>query len=203
MTGILVYAAKNLITYTDTSADLVAKSVIRYALCASVASLTAGAITGGSLAASVVLTGFVWALYRKLTKLLDIPFSKHFLRTVAMAILADISGTVASYAAAFAISFIPVFGNVASSVICSVTSFIAVYVAGYVFIKTLAFICHKDTDFSSLSAEDFRNEAENATGEKEIKEVIKEAKKVYKQVKDDDEYKDFSDIKEEMAEVQA
>ena len=185
-----------LTTHIKCSSDKIEKTILGFGLFASVASAAAGAVTGvGPIAATVVTTACVYAMYYKLAELTGVKISKNILKSVASAVLANLVSNIGvSVLAAAALSFIPVLGNLSSSTICAIVQFASVYVSGYVFISTLNSLYEKFGNVSDLTEKEIKEAVAETNSNMNTSEIINEAKKVHKEVKNNREYSDLSEF---------
>lgn len=192
-----------LTTHFKASADQIEKTIIGFGLFASVASAAAGAITAvGPFAATVVTTACVYAMYYKLANLLGVKISKNILKSIASAVIADIVSSIGvTLALAVLTSFVPVIGNLSSAAICAIAQFGLVYVAGFMFITVLNKL-HGDSE-TEISEEALNNAVNEAKNDVDTSKIFAEAKQVHKEVKNNSEYKDFSEIEQLVNEAKS
>ena len=177
----------------NTSDEELSNTIIRYGIFGAIGSGAFGIIPAGSVASVAVMTGVIWAMYVSISKQLGVGFDKGLLKAIASAVVSDVAGMFVSFGIAFAVSFFPGVGSGVSAAICAGSAFALVYVSGCVFLKLLSKLMGKDME--GISEKEIRKMAKDATNDTDVKEIVKEAKKVHKEVKNDEKYKDLSDVK--------
>ncbi len=165
---------------------------------AAASSVAAGLIPGaGGLAASACYTGFVWAMYVRLSKKIGIPFSKNMLKALASAVVTNIIGVaLTALIATSVVSLIPGIGSVAASAVNGALGYAIVYVSGIIYMKLLTKMIKSKKDLASTSEEELKKAADEAIKEEDIKTLLEDAKKEYKSVKDQNIKIDESDADE-------
>lgn len=162
----------------------IADCVIGHAAAASVAAMAGGVFSGfASLIASGIAIGAIWRMYIKLCQILNINLKKDILKSVASAVLSNIVTQIGGMILAeVLIGFIPG----ASVLVCGVVNFVVVYFAGLIFIKTLTSVFKAgNSDFENISADALKENAKAAANDINTKDIIKEAKSAFKDMKKD------------------
>lgn len=175
---------------TKVDSDETAECIIAYSAAAAIASMLGGTFSGfASLIASGIAVGAIWAMYIHLCKILNIKLGKDILKALASAVLSNIVTQIGGLILAeVLIGFVPG----ASVLVCGVVNFIVVYFAGIIFIKTLTelFKAGKD-DFENISADTFKENMNAAAKNVNAKDIVKEAKNTYKNMKKDGSLNDI------------
>lgn len=169
---------------TFQSKDL-ADCVIRHAAAAGVSAMAAGILPGaGSLIATGIGAAAIWTMYIKICKIIKIDLGKNKLKALASAVLTNLAtGLAGTIAAMFAASFVPGL----SIVVCGAVNFAVVYAAGIVFLNALTHMFHvsrKDIgDIEDIDDKEWLNSVKESAKSMDAKAVVKEAKSVFKEMK--------------------
>ena len=144
-----------------------ADCVIQHAAAAGVPAMAAGVLPGaGSLIATGIGAGAIWAMYIRICKIAKIKFEKNRLKVLASAVLTNLLTQLAGvFAIEVAASFIPGAGVV----VCGVGNFAVVYIAGIIFLQTLTKMFRV-----------MRNDVENAGDEEWIASIKESIRKMDK-----------------------
>lgn len=131
---------------------------------------------GGTVAVATS-AGFIWSMYARIGKKIDLPFGKNILKSLATGAATNlVVGVVTAVAVSTVLSFMPVLGSVGASVIMGATCYALTIASGYVYLKITKNLFRKGIDLSTVSEQDLNNMLVSATKESDIREVIKEAK---------------------------
>ena len=154
-----------------------------HAMGAAAAGLGTGMLPGaGSIAAFLALTGIIYAMYYKINVALDIRMKGNILKTLASAVLTNISLNFAgSIVASTIFSFVPGAGTVAASLITAGLAYGTAIASGVIYIKLLTNLLKagQGNDLDSLTEVELKLAAKNAAKGMNIKSVVKDAKNAY------------------------
>lgn len=173
-----------------------------HGLGAAASSAAVGLIPGaGGVAATACYAGFVWTMYGRLGKKLEIPFSRNILKSLASGVLTNIAAYVAtSLVATSVISLFPGIGSFAASAIDAGLGYAVVTASGIIYMKILTKMFQSKVDPTSVSFEELTKIAKETTDSTDMKELLKEIKNEYKTAKDEKIEIDESDSEEYLEE---
>jgi len=168
----------------DVNAEQLGEIVKQHAFTGALSGAGAALPGAGAIIATGAAATSILAMYVRIAKALGVTFEDGALKALASGVVADLSATViTNVALAAAVSFIPGFGQIGASVLSMIGNFTLVYVAAYIFIKMLSNLLKADREISNLSGEELKNYAASITSETNMKDIVKEAKKQYKENK--------------------
>ena len=168
------------------SSKEVADCVVHHAAACGVAAMVAAApsVMGlGFLLASGIAAGAIWAMYIKICKLIGATFSKNKLKAISSAVLTNL---VTQLAGVFAINFASTLVPGAGVVVCGVGHFAICYFAGLIFLNVLTRLFKvRRQDAENMSAEEWKAYIKDAFASIDKKAVIKEAKNLFTDMRND------------------
>ncbi len=160
----------------------IADCVIRHSAACGVASMAAGVLPAAGTAISVAIaTGAIWAMYIRISKMIEVELRKDMLKVLASAAISNIVFNLgAVIAGEIALSFIPGAGIICSGII----SFAMVYIAGILFLRILTGLFKaKFSNWDNLSEEELKDAAQAAAKNTNMKEIFAEAKNIFKDMR--------------------
>jgi uncharacterized protein (DUF697 family) len=130
-------------------------------------------------------TGNIWTMYVRINKELELPFTDNFAKSVGVAVATNLGINVAALLmVAVLLKFIPIIGTAAGIAILGATIFGITVVAGIVYMNAISALL-RQKPAEDISAEDAAEAARKAmANKKELKEMLKGAKKDYDPDKD-------------------
>ena len=163
-----------------------ADCVVKHAAAGGVAAMGTNLLPGiGGLISAGVACGAIWTMYIKICNIIKVPFAKNRLKSLASAVLTNVGTQLAGV---FALSFIPGAGAVAAGVV----NFTVTYFAGLIFLKMLTKIFKTqrkdDLEFDDAAWKDY---FKSAIKELDKKAIIKEAKELFTNMKNDGTLDEF------------
>lgn len=179
--AMLYVAANNLKEYYNSAEDIV-QSVVQHALAAAASAALAGCLPGaGGAVAATASIGIIVKMYVSLGNMLGVRLGNGVLKSVASAVVADLAGSVAAVLAVSAvISFIPGLGTLGAASITGITSFCYVYLAGMIYLKMVGAILKSGKSVNTMTEEELKAAAKQASSGMDIKAAVKEAKETFK-----------------------
>ena len=159
-----------------------ADCVVQHAAAAGVAAMAGGILPGvGSVIATGIATGAVWAMYVRICKIIKVDLGKNKLKALASAVLSNVAVNLAGMlAVGVAVSFVPG----ASIVICGAGNFGIVYIAGIIFLNALTRLFHVSRkDITDMSDEELMNSVTASAKGTNVKELFRVAKDVFMDMK--------------------
>lgn len=190
--GVLVYAIRAL---EDATKNIIEKEKInkvedrikKCAIAASVAGVGSGMLPGvGSIIATTACAAAIWSMYVLINKDLGISIKNNVLKSLASAFLTNIIASAGSFilgkVAGFLLSFLPGFGTAGAIVVEGMIGYVVVFASGVLYIKFLTklFKAGKGLD---INEGDVKSMVDNVVEESNIKEIVKEGRKSYKEDK--------------------
>lgn len=166
----------------------VADIVVNHSAAAGISAMAAGVLPGvGAILATGVAVGAIWTMYFRIAKYLNLHMGKGTWKAIASAVLTNIVTQLAGILALeLAVGFIPG----ASILAAGVVNFGVTYAAGVIFLKALTGIFADGKDPRKMGDEEMNSYFSNAAGNVNAKDVFKEAKGVFKEMKKDGSLKE-------------
>lgn len=166
-------------------------SINNYAVMSAIAGGATALLPGGAaVAATVVQTGFIWSLYVKISKELNISIRENKMKFIASAALTNITTNagmlLAGHVAATIFSFIPGLGSAASVAVEVMIGYVIIYVAAILYLQFITRLFKANNgrcDIMSMSDDELKNEIKKASSEVNMKEAINEGKQAYNEAK--------------------
>ena len=188
--SILFHAASELIKTMDKAVDDslpkdIADIVKFHSKGAAISGIASGWVPGiGAAAAVTVSAGFVWTMYGRINAKIDLPFSKNIIKSVASGIATNLASyAIGGIAISTVFSLLPGLGTTGAVVIAGGTCYALTLASGYVYLKVLNRVFKAGNDPISMTAEKLKKVAKTVVENEDIKAVMKEAKKGYKDVR--------------------
>ena len=171
-------------TLKEVGAEEIGEIISVHALGSAASGLASGWIPGaGGTVATIASIGFVWSMYYRINKKLNISISKTILKSLASAILTNIAGSAIALVSGTVIATVLSFtgiGNFASSLIMGALNYAVVLVSGIIYMKLLVGLFKAKNDPSAMSAEDLKSVASEIIRDEDINEMLKKASSEYK-----------------------
>jgi uncharacterized protein (DUF697 family) len=141
----------------------------------------------GGPALMVVEIGFVWTMFVRLNKKINLTMSKPLLKTLGAGLIAQLAPMAAGILVlGAALSFIPG-GSIAAAALEAATTYAATIASGFVYLKVLTKLFKEGKDPSTLSADALKGAVNEVIKNENMKEVLREAKEDYKRAKESGE----------------
>jgi len=155
---------------------------------ATIAALGSGLLPGiGSTTAVVASAGFIWSMYIRINNKIGLSISKNIIKTVAAGVATNLaSSAVGALILSTALSITGI-GNVGSSAIMGITCYALTLASGFVYLKILTNLFKAGKDPTTLSVDELKNTAKIVMDNENIKELMKDAKEMYKTAKEQGE----------------
>ncbi len=151
-----------------------------HALGAAASGAATGWIPGaGAAVASVGHAAFIWTMYVRISRRLDIKLSKKKLKFLGSAVVSNITCAVGTNLAASAISLIPGVGSATAAFLMGSVGYSMVVVAGTVFLKLISSLRDAGTDMTGMSDEELKERMEVIMSKQDVKGIMKEAQSEY------------------------
>ena len=133
----------------------------------------------GGFASVVVAVAFIWSMYARINREIDLPFKQNLFKTILSGIATNLVMAGLSSMAASALSFIPILGSLAASLIMTFVCYSLILASGFVYLKILTNIFRAKEDPSLLCFADLGKLAKAVADHKDIKVLIDDAKSAY------------------------
>jgi hypothetical protein len=158
---------------------------------AAASGIASGWIPGaGGTAAVAIAAGFIWTMYGRINSKINIPFSENILKSIASAVATNIaSAAITSIVLSSAISIVPGLGSVGASILAGSTCYAITLASGIVYIKLLTSVFKAGEDPTLMNSEQLKKAAKTIIDKEDLKKVMKEAKKSFKDAKSNGEIK--------------
>lgn len=168
----------------------ISETISGYAIAAAIASGVAGVAPGfAGVAAALTQTGFVWATYVKINKTLGISMSENTAKFIGSAIVTNLITNAGAFVAVLVgssiLSIIPGVGTAAAIVLNAALGYTIVYVSAIIYLKLITRMMQPDGTLKVSESDDTKHIIRNIIKESNIKDMVKEGKAAYKQVKKD------------------
>jgi uncharacterized protein (DUF697 family) len=152
---------------------------------AAISGIASGWIPGaGAVAAVAISAGFVWTMYGRINSKIDLPFTENIIKSVGSGIATNLAAYIAGgIIIPTALSFVPTVGSAAAAIIVGSTCYALTLASGFVYLKVLTRVFKAGKDPTAMTAENLKDVAKNVIENEDIKAVMKEAKKHYKDAK--------------------
>lgn len=167
-------------------------TIMACSIAAAIAGVGSGWLPGaGALIATTAWVASIWTMYVRVNIVLGIKIKDNILKSLASAFLTNIiasAGTLILYfIAGFALAFIPGLGSLGAVAIDGFIGFVTVYASGLLYIRLLTKVM-KGKGEMDLSDVDIDKIVKETTEESNVKDVIKEGKKMFKEAKKKGEF---------------
>lgn len=134
-------------------------------------------VPGADVAAA---TANIWAMYIRINRELDLPFSENVIKSVAAAVATNMGANAGLLLVGSALKWLPGIGTISGMALMGATIFGVTIAAGIVYMKALTLVLQRD-DPASVSEADLKDAAATVMKDKAaLKDIIKSAKKDYK-----------------------
>lgn len=179
----LADATKNVIE--EEKVEKAGKTIQTCAIVSAASGLGASLFPGGSLVLTAVAIGAVWTMYVKINKDLGISISDNTLKSLASAMLSNFITNVGSFIVAIVVTaiigFIPAL-HILSIPAQTLVAYLTVFSAGILYIKFLTKMFKAKGNFDTSNV-DVKQAAQDIVSETDIKAMLKDVKKSYKEDK--------------------
>ena len=192
----ILYAASNALKqYYDSGecaksfdSQELADIVITYAAAAGISAMAAGVLpVVGSVIASGIAVGAIWAMYVHIGKFLHIKIGRDLWKAIASAVLANLVTQLAGVLVLeLAVGFIPG----ASIIAAGVVNFGITYVAGLIYLKALTKIFCAGGDPANMTSDQIKAQFDSAAKSVNVKSAFSEAKSTFNQMNKDGSLKE-------------
>lgn len=187
--GVLVYALKALGEATEgylrrSDIEKAGDTIMSCAVIAAVAGVGSGWLPGaGALVATGAWVAAIWGMYVKINKDLGITIKDNVLKSLASALLtnliASVGGIILMLVGSILLSLIPGLGTAGAIAIDGFIGYITVFASGVLYIKLLTKLFKAGHGFN-ISENNVNKMAKDIISESDVKEIIKEGKKSFK-----------------------
>lgn len=145
---------------------------------------TSGAATGwipgaGAIISSVGYTAFIWSMYVRICRRLDIKLAKNKLKLLGSVVVTDLTYSAGAVLAATAVSLIPGIGSVTSALLLAGAGYSMVGVAGAMFVKLVSSLRDTGTDMANMTDEELKERMKEIMSKQDVKGMMKEAQSEY------------------------
>jgi len=158
----------------------------RHAASASAAALAGGFIPGGAGAAVTAASiGFIWTMYYRTAKALNINLKKSTVKALASAVITNVLNGILSIVAACTIaSFLPG-GVLISAAVSGVVSYYLLYYSGVIFLNMLVRLFGGKYNIEQMTDEELGEFQKQVAGMYSFKDIKTEAAQAYKHRRQD------------------
>lgn len=133
----------------------------------------------GAAVASVGRTAFIWSMYVRICRRLDINLSKKKLKFLGSVVVSDLAYSVGAVLAATAVSLVPGIGSVTSALLNASISYSMVGVAGVMFVRLISSLRDTGTDMANMTDEELKERMKVIMSKQDVKGMMKEAQNEY------------------------
>ncbi|MBQ3078586.1 MAG: Hsp70 family protein [Clostridia bacterium] len=158
----------------------------KHAAGSTAAAMAAGFIPGGAgVVAATVSVGFIWTMYYRICKSLNISVGKNTLKALASAVITNILGAIVSEIAVSTVMSIIPGANLLSAAANGLMSYYILYYSGILFMNMLVRIFNCGMNIENMTDEELKEAQKSVSNEIKFKDIKSEAKSAYKTRKQD------------------
>lgn len=168
-------------------------TIMGCSVAAAIAGVGSGWLPGaGALVASAAWVAAIWTMYVKINKDLGISIKDNVLKSLASAFLTNIIASagalILGWAASLLLSLLPGFGTAGAVVIDGMIGYVTVFASGVLYINLLTKVMKAKGRLEFADGDDLKQMAKDIVKEGNVKGIMKEARKSYKEAKANGEF---------------
>lgn len=168
---------------SEQQAEEISKIISTHALGAAASGAAAAIPAAGATLAIAGQAGFVWSMYSRISKVVNIELSKNKLKFLGSGMLTNIATSAGTYLAASAVSLIPGVGTVASVALVSASNYAMLNIAGVMFLQLMSQLIKSGTNISDMSDDELKRRMAQIAKENNIKKMMKESQNEFTMAK--------------------